>query len=176
MTTTPLDATPSRGTTDASQTAGRTLDRGTVSIEARRAAMAVLVEAEAADIAARLDTLGPLPAHDDIRRPEAGLVMVQGRIGGDGRAFNLGEATVTRTAVRLAGGEVGFSCVLGRDGAKARLVALCDALMQSDLWRTAVETRVVAPLRETLEAAERTEAARTAATRVDFFTLVRGED
>ncbi len=65
-------------------------------------------------------------------RAEDGLVMVRGRIGGDGAPFNLGEATVTRAAVRLASGEVGFGYVLGRDREKARLIALCDALLQSD--------------------------------------------
>ena len=65
------------------------------------------------------------------RQAESGLVMVRGRIGGDGAPFNLGEATVTRAAVRLASGEIGFGYVLGRDHEKARLIALCDALLQT---------------------------------------------
>ena len=72
-----------------------------------------------------------LPAHEDLREPENGLVMVRGRIGGDGAPFNLGEATVSRAAVRLATGEVGFGYTLGRDRQKARMIALCDALIQS---------------------------------------------
>ena len=73
-----------------------------------------------------------MPAHEDLREAENGLVMVRGRIGGDGAAFNLGETTVTRAAVRLATGEVGFGYTLGRDREKARMIALCDALVQSD--------------------------------------------
>ena len=61
--------------------------------------------------------------------------MVRGRIGGDGAPFNVGEATVTRAAVRLASGEIGFGYVLGRDHEKARLIALCDALLQTDRYR-----------------------------------------
>ncbi len=61
-----------------------------------------------------------LPAHEDLREPENGLVMVRGRIGGDGAPFNLGEATVSRAAVRLATGEVGFGYALGRDRRKAQ--------------------------------------------------------
>jgi alpha-D-ribose 1-methylphosphonate 5-triphosphate synthase subunit PhnG len=102
--------------------------------------------------------------------------MVRGRIGGDGAAFNLGEATVTRAAVQIASGEVGFSYILGRDDRKARLCAVCDALWQSKRHRDAVERRVLAPIRARIEAERADARAETAATRVDFFTLVRGED
>jgi alpha-D-ribose 1-methylphosphonate 5-triphosphate synthase subunit PhnG len=149
-------------------------DVTTDGVAMRRAVMAVLVEAPAADLAALMAQVS-MPDHEVIRRPETGLVMVQGRVGGDGQAFNLGEATVTRAAVRLASGEMGFACVLGRDPEKARLIALCDALVQTDA-APVIEREVVAPLRARLAAAEQLAAARTAATRVDFFTLVRGED
>ena len=91
----------------------------------RKAAMAVLAHATTAEIARCLDAV-ELPSHEHLREPENGLVMVRGRIGGDGAPFNLGEATVSRAAVRLASGEVGFGYTLGRDGEKARLIALCD--------------------------------------------------
>ena len=73
--------------------------------------------------------------------------MVRGRIGGDGAPFNLGEATVSRAAVRLSTGEVGFGYTLGRDRQKARMIALCDALVQSNEFADAVEAEVLAPLR-----------------------------
>src|SRR6266849_10119040 len=104
----------------------------------RRAAMAVLAHSDAADIAGHLAAIA-LPAHENLREPENGLVMVRGRIGGDGAAFNLGEATISRAAVRLATGEVGFGYVLGRDRTKAGLIAMCDALMQRDEYRDLVE-------------------------------------
>ncbi|MFX6998519.1 phosphonate C-P lyase system protein PhnG, partial [Acinetobacter baumannii] len=72
----------------------------------RQAAMRVLAETPTADIAARLQPMA-LPAHEELRAPENGLVMVRGRVGGDGAPFNLGEATVSRAAVRLASGEIG---------------------------------------------------------------------
>lgn len=140
----------------------------------RRAAMAVLAQAEAGEIAARLRNLA-LPAHQDLRAPESGLVMLRGRVGGDGAPFNLGEATVSRAAVRLASGEVGFGYTLGRDGDKARLIALCDALVQSRDHGGAVERGVIAPLREQLMIRRKQAAAETAATKVDFYTMVRGE-
>jgi alpha-D-ribose 1-methylphosphonate 5-triphosphate synthase subunit PhnG len=88
----------------------------------------------------------------------------------------MGEATVTRAAVKLASGETGFGYVLGRDREKARLAALCDALWQVAAKRQPVEDHIIAPLRQ--QQLERRALAReqTAATRVDFFTLVRGED
>jgi alpha-D-ribose 1-methylphosphonate 5-triphosphate synthase subunit PhnG len=140
----------------------------------RQAAMAVLVHSDAAAIAERLGAID-VPAHETLREPENGLVMVRGRIGGDGAPFNLGEATVSRAAVRLATGEVGFGYTLGRDRAKARTIALCDAMVQSEQFADAVEANVIAPLRAALIAKRNRKVTETAATRVDFYTLVRGE-
>ena len=140
----------------------------------RQAAMAVLAHSATADIADRLDAIA-VPAHENLREPENGLVMVRGRIGGDGAPFNLGEATISRAAVRLASGEVGFGYTLGRDRQKARLIALCDALIQTPDHAGAIETQVLAPLRATVISERNRRAAETAATRVDFYTLVRGE-
>lgn len=142
----------------------------------RREAMAILADAEGSEISRLLNTIGTLPPHEHIRSPENGLVMVRGRISGDGAPFNFGETTVTRAAVRLASGEVGFSYVLGRDREKARLMALCDALLQSQHHCHAVEQQVLAPLRDARDSRRKLIAERTAATRVEFFTLVRGED
>ena len=141
----------------------------------RREAMTVLASSEAGEIARHLGSVGLLPSHRELRQAESGLVMLRGRIGGDGAPFNLGEATVTRAAVRLETGEVGFGYVLGRDLAKARTVALCDALLQSTAYCDAVEREVVAPIRSHRDAARELKAQRVAATRVEFFTLVRGE-
>ena len=101
--------------------------------------------------------------------------MVRGRIGGDGAPFNLGEATVSRAAIRLASGEVGFGYALGRDREKARLIALCDALIQTGDHADRVEALVLAPLRERMISERSRRAAEAAATRVDFYTMVRGE-
>jgi alpha-D-ribose 1-methylphosphonate 5-triphosphate synthase subunit PhnG len=140
----------------------------------RKAVMTVLAHSATADIAGRLGTVA-LPAHEDLREPENGLVMIRGRVGGDGAPFNLGEATVSRAAVRLSSGEVGFGYALGRDREKARLIALCDAMVQSAELAGAIETQVVAPLRAAMIENRNRKFAEAAATRVDFYTLVRGE-
>jgi alpha-D-ribose 1-methylphosphonate 5-triphosphate synthase subunit PhnG len=142
----------------------------------RRAAMALLAQAHTPEIRQGLAAVADPLRYVELRPVASGLVMVRGRIGGDGAAFNLGEATVTRAAVRLATGEVGFSYLLGRDHAKARLAAVCDALWQSARSREAIERNVLAPIRVRLEAERAQKREQAAATRVDFFTLVRGED
>lgn len=138
--------------------------------------MAVLARAATADIASGLNKASGDVDFTELRAPEIGLVMLRGRIGGDGAPFNAGEATVTRAAVQLASGEKGFGYVLGRDRNKARLIALCDALWQVEDKRHDLEALLLTPLRQRQQESRAQARARTAATRVDFFTLVRGED
>jgi alpha-D-ribose 1-methylphosphonate 5-triphosphate synthase subunit PhnG len=111
----------------------------------------------------------------DLRPIETGLVMLRGRTGGDGAPFNLGEATVTRAAVRIPSGEVGFAYLLGRDAARARAAAVLDAMAQR-VGAQAVADGALAGVRARVAAEDATAAARAAATKVDFFTMVRGED
>ena len=136
---------------------------------ARRTRMGLLATAPPERLAALLPEL---PAHEILRAPETGTMMVQGRVGGTGAPFNLGEVTVTRASVRLAGGAVGHAMVQGRDQAHATRAALVDALAQTGDGAEAI----LAPLRTEAEARAQARAARAAATRVEFFTLLRGED
>ena len=137
--------------------------------------MAILARASAEELSARLAALGPLPEAETLRAPETGLVMVRGRMGGDGAAFNLGEATVTRAVVELASGRRGHGQMLGRNPRLARMAAIADALWQDAAERPLVERDILAPIRARLARASAQTRAETAATRVDFFTLVRGE-
>lgn len=110
-----------------------------------------------------------------LRAPEQGLMMVRARIGNTGDRFNLGEATVTRCAVRhrSAGGELvaGVGHVLGLDAARAERIAQLDALLQLQALHTLLWREVVQPLRACRERLDRDERARTEASRVRFFTL-----
>ncbi|MEI6113227.1 MAG: phosphonate C-P lyase system protein PhnG [Burkholderiales bacterium] len=115
-----------------------------------------------------------------LRHPETGLMMVQGRVGGSGARFNLGEVTVTRCAVRLeatdatdATESVGVSYVLGRSRRKAHLAALCDAMLQIPNLYPILETSLLNPIRQYLAEAADTRTARAASTKVDFFTVAR---
>ena len=125
---------------------------------------------------AHQDTTSGLPPHTWLRRPETGLAMVRARAGGSGEKFNLGEMTVTRCALRLASGETGIAYVQGRSSRKAELAAIADCLLQSPEQRDAVERDLIAPLRRLMDQARQKKHAQAQATRVDFFTLVRGEN
>jgi alpha-D-ribose 1-methylphosphonate 5-triphosphate synthase subunit PhnG len=138
--------------------------------------MAVLARSDMRQLAACWAGLGLDPAFAAVRGPETGLVMLRGRIGGDGEPFNLGEATVTRATVRLADGAVGHAMALGTDRGKAQLAAVIDALCQSPELAARVDAEIIEPLARDQAAADAGRREETAATRVDFFTMARGED
>ncbi|WBU64378.1 phosphonate C-P lyase system protein PhnG [Paracoccus aerodenitrificans] len=140
--------------------------------EFRREALGLLARAPVARLA---ELLPDLPDHQPLRAAETGTVMVRGRAGGTGAAFNLGEMTVTRASVRLTeSGTVGHGYVQGRDKAHALRAAVADAMGQDDA--SLLETKVLDPLRKDETARRAAIAAEAAKTRVEFFTLVRGED
>ncbi|MBJ6131628.1 phosphonate C-P lyase system protein PhnG [Ochrobactrum sp. Q0168] len=143
---------------------------------ARQASMATLAQASGEELKAFWQEWSDKPDFEILRGPETGLVMLRGRIGGGGAPFNVGEATVTRATVRLADGSVGHSYALGRDQEKARLAALFDALWIDEARRDAVEGQVLDALRNRLEQVDAKLSSEAAATKVDFFTMVRGDN
>lgn len=143
----------------------------------RRRWMGVLARSSAAELDATLaSALGAAPAFRYLRAPETGLVMVRGRAGGTGDRFNLGEMTVTRCAVQVGDGPVGHAYVAGRDARHATLAAVFDALLQDPKRGPALQDDAIAPLAAAQAERRASRAAKAAATRVDFFTMVRGED
>jgi alpha-D-ribose 1-methylphosphonate 5-triphosphate synthase subunit PhnG len=142
---------------------------------ARKEWLSLLAKSPAGEVARLWAALGLDPAHTVLRAPEIGGVMVRGRAGAVGAPFNLGEMTVTRASVKLASGSIGHGYVQGRDRTHALHAALIDAAMQTDA-AAQVEAAVLTPLRDGMTAAKTARAAKAAATKVDFFTMVRGED
>ncbi|HWA20425.1 MAG TPA: phosphonate C-P lyase system protein PhnG [Devosia sp.] len=140
----------------------------------RQEALALFADAERKTLDALWARWENKPEVHVVRAPETGLVMVRGRTGGGGAPFNLGEATVSRASVRIETGETGHGYCLGRDVDKARLIAVLDALFQREPHN--VELAIVDPLRAARRAADGKRDAQTAATKVDFFTMVRGDD
>jgi len=118
-----------------------------------------------------------------LRRPETGLMMVQGRVGGAGEKFNLGEMTVTRCALRLAasdtsdpalkGTPVGVAYVMGRNHRHAQLAAVADALLQTPAEWPVLEQRLLVPLRAHVQAGKTRRHAQAQTTKVDFLTVAR---
>jgi len=143
---------------------------------ARRRWMSVLAQATGAEIERAWQALPERPEYRVVRRPEVGLVIVRGRAGGSGAPFNLGEMTVTRCTVDLPSGMAGHGYVAGRNVRHAELAAVFDALLQDPLLSAGLEEAVIAPLEAGQRERRRQVAARSGPTRVEFFTLVRGDD
>jgi alpha-D-ribose 1-methylphosphonate 5-triphosphate synthase subunit PhnG len=145
--------------------------------------MAVLARTPRADLEAAFAHLLrdlPAPDYDWLRPPEIGLAMVRGRIGGSGDPFNLGEATVTRATLRLrtndgAHASVGVACHLGRDRRRAELAALADALLQMSEHHDRLHRQLIEPFAARQQASRVQQQQDAASTRVEFFTMVRGD-
>ncbi|MBW9460693.1 phosphonate C-P lyase system protein PhnG [Kluyvera sp. EC_51] len=138
--------------------------------------MSVLSHSDPASLAAKMVALNISADYETLRAPETGLVQLQGRMGGTGERFFAGDATLTRAAVRLSNGTVGYSWVLGRDKPHAERCAVIDALMQQPThFQTLLET-LITPLEADRTARIAARQAEINASRVDFFTLVRGDN
>ncbi len=144
--------------------------------EARKHTMDILASATANELSSAWENWEPKPNVDPVRGPETGLVMVRGNIGGGGAPFNLGEATVTRATVKLSNGKIGHGYALGTDRTKVQQAAIFDALWQDENTRMDVEERLVQPVAERIRTDDARKQDEVAATKVDFFTMVRGED
>lgn len=148
----------------------------------RQRRLRLLARADRAMLEQVWNDLADQPGYRRLKQPETGLVMVRARAGGVGQRFNFGEMTVTRCVVALEptdempSGAMGVGYIQGRDQRKAELVALFDAMAQNATMADRIERDLIAPVESRLLAARLAREAKVAATKVDFFTLVRGED
>ena len=126
-------------------------------------------------LARAIAELEPLPPYQLLRSPETGMIMLRGRAGGTGRRFNLGEVTMTRCSVEIEGGVIGHGYVLGRDVRHAEHMAVLDALLQGSDRQEELWTLVIEPLLRARRSDRASKERKTAATKVEFFTMVRGE-
>ncbi len=112
-----------------------------------------------------------------LRKPETGLMMVEGRAGGNGERFNLGEMTVTRCALRLSNSathrHVGISYIVGRSHRHAYLAAVADALLLDEKEHHEIEHSLLTPVRVLLATQKASRQAQAETSKVDFFTVAR---
>lgn len=141
---------------------------------ARQQWMSLLAQAEPTELAAAMEAFVPSADVTWLRPPQTGLYMLRGRVGGTGPQFNLGEVTVTRCSVQI-GPRVGHAWVRGGNGRHAELAAYADALLQDDEQHPRLHQHVLEPLRQALHARRDTASRKAAASKVEFFTVVRGE-
>ncbi|MEO0978750.1 MAG: phosphonate C-P lyase system protein PhnG [Pseudomonadota bacterium] len=142
---------------------------------ARQKIIATLAAATPEAVAEKYQSIDA-PDYELVRQPETGLVMVRGRMGGTGSPFNLGEVTVTRCVVRLATGETGSAYSLGRNKEKALQSAVIDAMWQRGEAKDQIEASIIAPLAAMQAGMRETVREETEATKVNFFTMVRGDN
>lgn len=147
-----------------------------IDLQQRKRALEALAAMPAAQLISRYaDVEAKAPALKLIRGPEIGAIMLRGRVGGGGAPFNLGEASVTRASIKLESGEIGHSMILGRDVHAATAIAHLDALYQLPQWSDVIERDFIEPALELRDEARRIAAEEAEATKVDFFTVSRGE-
>ncbi|WP_026972435.1 phosphonate C-P lyase system protein PhnG [Aliagarivorans marinus] len=145
-------------------------------LKSRARWMSVLAKADFAKLQQCWTELELQPDYTVVRAPEIGLAQVRARIGSSGRQFNIGDVTITRAAVRLNNGTLGSSYLQGRNKAHAELAALLDGLLQQPKYQSLLTEQVIEPLEQAKEAVDAARAEQVATSKVDFFTMVRGED
>ena len=118
-----------------------------VMMEERKAPLGLMATATADRLQALWEGAGLSPDYTMLRQPETGAVMVRGRAGSTGDAFNMGEMTVTRASLKLANGTIGHGWCQGRSRRQATLIALVDAMMQTEN-ASQLDAAILAPLRE----------------------------
>lgn len=143
---------------------------------ARQHWLSVLAHSSAAELDAHWQPLNLTPEFTLIRPAEIGLTRLQARMGATGKRFVVGDATVTRAVVRLNDGTLGYSYLLGRDKAHAERCALMDALLQQTETAELLQEKIINPLAASREEQRQLRAREIASSKVDFFTLVRGEN
>jgi alpha-D-ribose 1-methylphosphonate 5-triphosphate synthase subunit PhnG len=110
-----------------------------------------------------------------VRPPEIGMIMLRARIGGIGDLFNMGEATITRCAVQLEPGALGIGYTLGREKRKAELIAIADALLQDTLVQNKLLQTIISTIKSNQTERIHQEQSEMAKSKVEFFTMVRGD-
>jgi len=137
--------------------------------------MSILAKSSSRELEDAWQEISEKPIYRHLHKPETGSIMVRGRAGGSGIRFNLGEMTATRCTIQIVKGHVGSAYVMGRDHRHAELAAIFDALLQDPLHHHKISNSVVSSLKASNDKRKEDVSKKSAATKVDFFTMVRGE-
>lgn len=138
--------------------------------------MSVMAKSSPEALIALSDNYVNSHSFETIRAAEVGLTQVRGRMGGTGSQFNVGDMTITRCVVRSSEGHYGHSYIMGRNKDHATRAAQLDAILQSQTYQKVMIEKIIQPLAQDLAVKTAEKADTVAQTKVNFFTLVRGED
>lgn len=138
--------------------------------------MSVMAKSSAETLIALSDDYVNSHPFETIRAAEVGLTQVRGRMGGTGSQFNVGDMTITRCVVRSPEGHYGHSYIMGRNKDHATRAATLDAMLQDQIHQSLLMEKIIQPLAQDLAIKKVQKADTVAQTKVNFFTLVRGED
>lgn len=169
-------------------------------VKKRQQLLSVLSVSEFSVIQSYWEKLSITPRYSLLKSPEVGMTMVRAKTGGTGQPFNMGEMTVTRTVIRLdsdvdsevssmvnseansvgntinrQSNIIGFGYTAGRNTQKSELIAVIDAYCQLPEYEALITENVIEPLQHIREQQQHDQAAQVNATKVNFFTMVRGE-
>lgn len=144
-------------------------------IRDRRHWMAVLAQSRPETLKRCCKSLKLTPDYQRLRPTQIGLVQLQARMEVTGGRFMVGDMTVSRAAVQLKDGTCGYSYVIGRNREHAERCAWLDALLQTNGATSQLWDSVIVPLHQQQQAQCAQQQDEVAASRVNFFTLVRGE-
>ncbi|RWR02256.1 phosphonate C-P lyase [[Pantoea] beijingensis] len=145
-------------------------------LKARQHWLSVLAHSAADRLEYYWNALNLQPGYDVLRAPETGLTRLQARMGATGKRFIVGDVTVTRAVVRLTDGTCGYSYITGRDKLHAERCAVIDALLQQRENGALLHDNLITPLAAERAEQQQQRAREVASSRVDFFTLVRGDN
>lgn len=138
--------------------------------------MAVLARASCQELEQAYLDLPNAPAYVLLRPPESGLVLLRGRAGETGPPFNVGEATMTRCALKLPDGTTGFAFILGRNQRQAELAALFDALLQRGDETASATLKVIFEFERAQSLRRDLKSRKAASTKVDFFAMTQARE
>ncbi len=141
----------------------------------RQHLLSTLAQSCEKNIGSYWDKLSLSPEYQYLKKPEIGMAMVRAKASSSKQIFNMGEMTVTRCVLQLTTGEIGFGYTGGRSKHKSTLIALIDACYQCVEWQSAIDENILRPLSNHLQQQKKKQQQETAESKVDFFTMVRGE-
>jgi alpha-D-ribose 1-methylphosphonate 5-triphosphate synthase subunit PhnG len=141
----------------------------------RKKLLSVLAKSSKNHIVDQWKSLNISTDYKFLKKPEIGMVMVRARAAGHGENFNMGEMTVTRCVVQLDSNEIGYGYTAGREKEKSKLIAIIDALFQKEAFRDVISSNILQPLIVLQEKKETHNKIKTDTSKVNFFTMVRGD-